>query len=177
VLGRRAWRPLELLALAAAPLSPLVRPLSFAASPLVMLYTQAHALFGSLSQRALLPAPVAGAAAALLRPLLLSRGVPFAAALLAPGAARTARLWAHLLPIYGRYRLAGWRAGRAARTARARALRGVGPGAPAGAGDVAEAGNAAAEAVWARTHEAGGAAVHAMVLDLSVRCSESLMLA
>lgn len=119
---------------------------------------------------------MACAAAALLRPLLLSRGVPFAAALLAPGAARTARLWAHLLPIYGRYRLAGWRAGRAGRAARARALRGVGPGAPAGAGDVAEAGAAASEAVWARTHEAGGAAVHAMVLDLSVRSPRLRML-
>ena len=171
LLGRRAWRPLEALSLAAAPLSPLVRCPLRLVRPLVRGVQRAHSPPAAATQRALLPPPVAAVAAALLRPLLLCRGVPLAAALLVPGPARTARLWAHLLPIYARYRLTGWRAGRAGRAARARALRGGpgGAGAPAGAGDADGAEAAAAEALWQRTHEAGGAAVHAMVLDLSVR--------
>lgn len=143
--------------------------------PLVGGVRRAHPHPAPATQRALLPPSVAAVAAALLRPLLLCRGVPLAASLLVPGPARTARLWAHLLPIYARYRLAGWRAGRAGRAARARALRDRprGPGAPAGAGDADGAEAAAAEALWQRTHEAGGAAVHAMVLDLSVRSCQA----
>jgi hypothetical protein len=195
LLGRSLWRPVELLSLAVVPISPLVRAdtrtLQHCAPPADAPLTLSRSL--ARLQRAAVPRALAAAAAPLAAPVLALRLLPALAGAALPRLSRTLRLWTHLLPIYVRYRLAGWRAQRALDAPHRRRRRGAPAAAVAAAAASAEAApaegaqplapplppqqqpaecaaaEAAAAALWDRTHEWGGRAVYDMVLDLSVR--------